>query len=93
MSKRFSWGRVIDTLELDFDGEVLSVTKFHPYMPNTTGPNRPVDEQQVLFHCEALRESWPHLDALVLSWMVSRHVGRNESSLVRGLCRALNIED
>lgn len=86
---RFPWGIVLDIFDYDFDGQKLTVVKYHQWVLNET-PRR-ADESQPLYHSEELRASYRSLDALLIAWIAHRRLGLNQHMLVSGLCRALEI--
>lgn len=91
---KFSWGRVLERFEYDFDGEVMSVTKYHPWKLAEDGftCTREPNEAEVMYHCEELRESCDTLYALLISWIAHKRLGQNQHALVSGICRALAVE-
>jgi len=91
MSK-FSWGRVLDKFDYDFDGDVMEVTKFHPWKSDgctvLTGNH---DEALICYHCEELSESADSLQYLLLSWISHKNLGLNQRALVCGVAKAMGI--
>lgn len=88
----FTWGQVLDKFEYDFDGEVMQVTKYHPWKREdctvlTGQPNLEVVE----YHCEELHESATSLQYLLLAWMAYKNLGLNQHALVAGVSRALGV--
>jgi len=92
MSRKFSWGQVLDRFEFDMDGKPLEVVKFHPWQTegSTVRTGLP-DESVVNYHCEQIRESFLDLDALLIAWIAHRRLGQNQGALTSGICRALAI--
>jgi hypothetical protein len=78
---RFTWGKVIDRFEYDFDGVKMEVTKYHPRN----------EEDNILYHCNELSESSDKLFELVISFMAYRKLGHNQHALVAGISRALEL--
>lgn len=90
--KPFPWGKVIDRLTFDFDGETLEVTKYHPWKTRecevrTGDPN--LDE--IAFHVQEIRQSFDNVYAAVIAWVAFKHLGHNQNALASGICRALAI--
>jgi len=92
MSK-FVWGRVIDRLDLDFDGEQFEVTKYYPHKFVNGNHVRGEHEEKVCYHSEELHESNYNLYALTISMVARRHLGSNQHALVSGIVRALCISE
>ena len=91
-SKAFPWGRVIDHLSFDFDGETLEVTKYHPWKVRecevqTGDPNL----EEISFHVQDVRQSFDNVYAAVVAWITFKHLGHNQTALASGVCRALTI--
>lgn len=92
MSGKFTWGKVLDRFQYDFDGEVMDVVKFHPWQQNgCTVLRGQADTDKVAYHCEELHQSSNNVMELVIAWMAHKKLGNNEGSLVQGICRALSI--
>jgi hypothetical protein len=90
----FTWGRVLHVFEYDFDGEVLYVTKYHPWKrQGCTVLRGQVDTETIEYHCEETSESAPSLYPLLISWLAYKRLGHNQHGLVPGLCRALCLAD
>jgi hypothetical protein len=78
---RFTWGKVIDRFEYDFDGVKMEVTKYRPRN----------EEDNILYFCNELNESSDKLFELVISFMARRKLGHNQHALVAGISRALEL--
>lgn len=90
---RFPWGKVLDRFSYDFDGTAMEVTKFHPWKVSlavTVRRNNP-DTTRTHYHCEELRSSFDTLDGLLICWIAQKRLGLNQSALVTGVCKALNV--
>jgi hypothetical protein len=91
--RRFSWGKVIERFDYDFDGVNLNVVKYHPWQREGLNILSVHDAEKILYHCEELHESHGSIDALLISWMVRKNLGINQYALMTGICRALNIKN
>lgn len=93
ISKKFPWGKVIDYLNIDLDGNIIEIAKFHPFKSSGSGAvSRDIDYEKVLYHSKELHESWSSIYGLIISKIAHDKLGANEGSLVYGICRALEIE-
>jgi hypothetical protein len=93
MSK-FTWGKIIDRFDYDFDGTILNVIKYHPWEPYDCRVRiRVCDANKIQYHCEELNEAHESIDSLLVSWMVRKNLGHNQWALVSGICRALDIKN
>jgi hypothetical protein len=81
MSDRFVWGQVIERFEYDFDGLTMNVTKYHP---RNEGDN-------ILYHCEELRQSTETIFELLISFIAYKRLGLNQHALVAGISKALEL--
>lgn len=93
MSKRFPWGRVIEVFHYDFEGKVLEVVKYHPWIYKDCASTNKADESKVSYSCEEMSTSSGSLFEAVIRWMAYKQLGCNESLLASGICRALEIGD
>jgi hypothetical protein len=93
MKSDFPWGEVIDKFEYDFDGEVFSVTKYHPYISANCVRIIKIDKSKEYYHCEEIHEGDTSLFRLLISWMTYKKLGINNCSLSYGIARALYIND
>ena len=92
-AKKFPWGKVIDYLNIDLDGSIIEITKFHPFKSSGSGAvSGDIDYEEVLYHSEELHESWSSIYGLLISKIAHDNLGVNERSLVYGVCRALEIK-
>jgi hypothetical protein len=91
MSK-FAWGKVIEYFEYDFDGEKLSVTKYNPHAFVNGFHRRGEYSEEINYHAEEINESFNSVEALLIAWIAFKHLGRNNGSLVAGICRALEVK-
>ena len=89
MSK-FTWGRVIDRFEYDFDGLKMEVTKYHPRKSDGITVTKEIDESLTYYHSEELRQSTDNLFALILAFIAYKNLGLNQHALVAGIAKALN---
>ena len=89
--KGFSWGRVLGTFFFDFDGELMSVVKYHPYIYEDHVSTGSVDTTMVRYHCDEISRSSSSLKLLVIHWMAQHTVGLNSAGLAEGIGRALNL--
>lgn len=85
MSK-FPWGKVIDRLFLDFDGDMLEIVKYHP--SRLSAP-----EGTIEFHIEDLHSSFGSVQSAVIAYIAYKNLGLNQYALVEGICRALEIKE
>lgn len=88
---RFPWGKVLDRFPLDFDGDTTEVIK---YLPNKYEKHTVVKgeyEDEPCYHIEAINASATSFDAIVVAWIAHRRLGLNQSALVMGLCKALDV--
>jgi hypothetical protein len=88
---KFPWGKVIQGFVVDFDGDLMEVTKYHPWIYKNNQSTCVANSDEVSYHCEEISESSESLDQLVISWIVYRRLGLNQRPLVAGICRALKI--
>lgn len=86
---RFAWGKVIDYISLDFDGQVMEIVKYHPY--KEFGRSKEIDESRTEYHCEELHASATTMFGIVLQYIVEKQLGHNQHQLVAGLFRMLEI--
>lgn len=93
MNKQFSWGRVIETFHYNFDGQVMVVTKYHPWKQSLSGKSiRGEASTHIEYHCEELRMASDNIQHLIIAWIAQKNIGLNQQALVHGVCRALGIE-
>lgn len=88
---RFTWGKVIDRFEYDFDGVTMEVTKYHPRKSVGVTVTQEIDESKVEYHCEELREAANSVFELLISFIARKKLGYNQHALVAGVCRALDL--
>lgn len=93
-SKKFTWGRLLEEFEYNFDGEVMRVTKYHPWIVDIGGAIRTGESNKnlIMYHCEELSESRDCILSLIISWIAHKRLGLNQHALVGGVCRALRLE-
>lgn len=91
--KKFTWGSLLEEFEYNFDGEVMRVTKYHPWVVDVGGTIRTGESNKnsIMYHCEELSESADNIVALIISWLTYKCVGLNQHALVAGICRALRV--
>ena len=86
----FAWGEKIDGFDLNLDGEVLRIVKYHPWKSKgcqvLTGQP---DTDVINFHCAELRASYYSIYEVVIAWIAYKKLGLNQHALVSGVCRAL----
>ena len=88
--KKFSWGRVLNNFEYDFDGRFVLVTKYHPWKSEgCTVLVGDANEAETNFHCEELHESFGSIDTLLIAWVAHKNLGLNQHALVAGIAKAL----
>lgn len=87
--KSFTWGRVIDEFIYDFDGDVMNVVKYHPWIDRSKQANKDIIE----YHCEEISQSAESILPLVIAWIAHRKLGSNQQALVIGICRMLKLEE
>lgn len=86
----FTWGKVIDRFEYDFDGAKVEVVKYfgrefingHPTGNYETTPS---------YHIEELHESARSLQYMLIAYIARKNLGNNQHTLVAGICKALDI--
>ncbi len=88
---RFTWGKVIERFEYDFDGVKMEVTKYHPRKTVGIEITREIDESVISYHCEELRQSTDNLFALIVAFIAYKKLGLNQYALVAGISRALEL--
>lgn len=88
---KFTWGKVIEYFEYDFDGVKMTVVKYHPYTSNTVGLGR-AWSSEVLYHCEEIREGSNNLFYLIVSFMAHKKLGLNQRALVLGIAKSLELD-
>jgi hypothetical protein len=96
-TKKFVWGKVIESGEINLDAQIISFTKYHPHkyenhMPVLEKGRHAIDENKIFYHCEELSESFNSIEALVIAWIANKTLGHNQHMLVAGVCRALNVK-
>lgn len=88
----FTWGQIIARFEYDFDGSIMRVVKFHPWkMSGFNICSGDVDETKTQYYCDELSEISDSLQGLLLSWLVFKNLGSNQSALICGLAKAIGI--
>jgi hypothetical protein len=91
---KFTWGKIIQRFEYNFDGQVMEVVKFHPWKTHENGhtilSGQP-DLDKVEYECPEIHVGSENLFELILHWIARKHLGDNHDSLVTGVCRALCI--
>lgn len=87
----FTWGKILEIFEYDFDGKTVEVVKYLPHKFVDGQRVRGEYEDAPLFHIEELREAAATLDAILISWIARQRLGLNQHALVAGICRALDI--
>jgi len=90
---KFPWGNVITNLVLDFDGDEMVVIKYHPnkYVNGSHSDGMGFEMDKISYSCPEINQSSDHLHTLVISWMVEKNLGHNNSGLVSGISRAIGI--
>lgn len=93
-SEKFPWGKVIENITLDFDGQVMEVTKYHPRKRDGCTITKEIDTTKIEFDCEELGQSSENIFHLVLAWIAFKHTkSHNQGALVAGIIRALQIPE
>ncbi len=94
-NSKFQWGKIIETFDYDFDGESVSIIKYHPnlYSNGDSGRYTGKHKDIIMFHCEQINESSDRFMSLLISWITAKQLGRNNGSLAAGICRALCIKE
>lgn len=87
---KFPWGKVIETFDYNFDGQIMTVVKYHPW---TDGYCKRFSPELVEYSCEEISQSAESLFSLIIAWMVYRKLGSNQQALTSGICRMLKLED
>lgn len=90
--RNFSWGKVLERFEYDFDGEQVEVVKYLPTKFVDGSAVRGEWESEPMFHIAALHQSFSSLDAALIASIANKRLGLNQYALVAGVCRALGIE-
>ena len=88
--KNFSWGKVLQNFEYDFDGVICTVVKYHPWECNGAfvRPGSP-NKEKINFHCEEIHASFESIEMLLIAWIANKKLGRNQDALVVGISRSL----
>jgi len=89
---KFPWGRVLREFTIDFDGQLMSVTKFHPWVYRNCNSTGKPDPNTIHYHCEEIGRSDSSLQRLIIAWMATQNLGLNQYALVEGISRALDIK-
>jgi hypothetical protein len=100
MTNKFPWGKVLTHCSYNFDGQVFEVTKFYGHKMDDRGfqifqdnsKTPELDTSKPLYHCEEISQSTETFFGLLLAWITYKQLGLNQSQLVAGLCRALQIK-
>jgi hypothetical protein len=90
-SEKFPWGKVIETIVLNFDGQIMTIVKYHPRIAERCVLTLEIDETKVKYSCEEIGHSADNIFHLVLIYMAIKHLGHNQDALVQGIARALQI--
>ncbi len=89
---KFTWGKVIDKFSYDFDGNLMEVVKYHPWIvKNGHVKTGNPDFNKIEYHCADIHESSSNLYYLIISWIANKNLGLNQDSLVIGIAKALGI--
>lgn len=91
-SEKFPWGKVIENITLDFDGQVMEVVKYHPRKRDGYTITKEIDSTKIEFCCEEINQSGTNIFHLVLAWIAYKHIGSNQNDLVAGIIRALKLD-
>lgn len=89
MSK-FPWGKVVDYLQIDLDGDKLEVVK---YYGNVGGGAIKTYNGIPSYHIEVLHASYNTVQSALIAYMAYKSLGLNQHTLVSGICRALEIKE
>ena len=92
-SQKFPWGKVIETIVLNFDGQVMTIVKFHPRIVEDCILTLEIDETKVEYSCEEISHTTDNIFHLVLIYMAIKHLGYNQDALVQGIARALCLSE
>ena len=101
MYAKFPWGKVLDRMSYDFDGQKFEVTKFyghkfdekgHSVMDPVRLNSQLIDESVVLYHCDEISQSAESLFGLLIAWITYKQLGLNNGALVAGIARALLLK-
>jgi len=90
--KKFSWGKVLDCFEYDFDGDMLSVTKYHPFKYENNCAINGQFSDEINYHVEEMHESFNSMHSMLIAWVTYKNLGYNNGALAAGKCRALEIK-
>ena len=90
---KYPWGKVITIFSIPIDEYALVITKYHPFQFNGSIATRTIDETKVVYSCEETCQSADTMMQLILSWIVYKQLGMNQSALVSGLARMLKLGD
>jgi hypothetical protein len=95
MAKKYTWGAVIKKFEIDLDTDKpLQVIKFNPWKvsPSGTVLNGDPDTTKILYDIEGGHSLYENIESLLIDHFANTNLGRSShSSLVSGICRALNV--
>jgi hypothetical protein len=91
--KRFSWGKVIEVFDYNFDGDVVYITKYHPWKEDSRGQlTKEWDTKQIMYNCEGISAHSSSMQVILLGWIAYNRSGLCEPSLVCGIARALRLK-
>lgn len=86
MSAKFPWGKVIDYLQLDLDGDKVEVIKYYAKICN-----KQEWESEPSYHIEELHASYNNVQSAIIGYIAYKSLGLNQHALISGICRALCI--
>jgi len=88
----FSWGKVIEKFDYDFDGVTLSVVKYHPTLYVDGFAKQGCYSDDVSYHSEEMHRSCGSLFELLIYWLAHKQLGLNNGALAVGICKSLDIK-
>lgn len=91
--KKFPWGKVLGRFDYDFDGAILEIVKYHPWISvGCTVKSGVANESETWYHIDTMHASFSSMDEALVNWITFKNLGMNNSALAGGICRALCIK-
>ena len=88
---KFTWGQVINELDIPFNIGNMKVVVYHPWVYVDGASTSKIDENTTLYHNPDMSRSDYALENLAIHWFAWVRLGPNNSALVDGIQRALNL--
>lgn len=87
--EKFLWGKVIADWDYDFDGQVMNIVKYHPWIYDNNGVTKQYDKDEIEYSCQEINISSKSLQHLVILYFLYKNIGLNQESLASGIARAI----